>query len=71
MHYTKLLAALPFLGILVGTPFLNQVTPLVLGLPLVLAWVVAWVVLASAIMAVIYVCDPVNKRPATEQDEPR
>jgi len=33
----KALAVLPFLGILVGPVFLNRVTPLVVGLPLLLA----------------------------------
>jgi xanthosine utilization system XapX-like protein len=59
----KQLALLPFLGILVGVPLLNRVTPLVLGLPLVLAWLLLWIVLTSAIMAVIYVTDPVNRSP--------
>jgi hypothetical protein len=57
----KALAALPFLGILVGSVFLNRVTPLVLGLPLLLAWLLLWIVLTSAIMAVIYVTDPANR----------
>lgn len=61
LRYIPLLAALPFLGILVGTPFVNRVTPVVLGLPLVLAWLVLWILLTAAIMAVIYVCDPANK----------
>ena len=54
------LAVLPFLGMLIGPIFLNRVQPLVLGLPLLLAWLVLWVLLTSAIMAVIYVFDPAN-----------
>jgi hypothetical protein len=46
-------------------PLLNRVTPLVLGLPLVLAWLLLWIVLTSAIMAIIYVTDPVNRSPDT------
>lgn len=56
----RLLAALPFIGILLGVPFTNRVEPLVLGMPLVLAWIVAWVVLTAAIMAIIYKMDPAN-----------
>lgn len=56
----KWLAALPFLAILIGTPFVNSVEPLVFGLPLVLAWLVLWVILTAAIMALIYVNDPAN-----------
>jgi hypothetical protein len=56
----RLLAALPFIGILLGVPFLNRVEPLVFGMPLVLAWIVAWVVLTAVIMAVIYRLDPAN-----------
>jgi hypothetical protein len=59
------LAVLPFLGLIVGPFFVNQVTPFVLGLPLLLAWVVAWVVLTSLVMAVIYRLDP-----AAHEDEP-
>lgn len=57
----KYLAALPFLGILVGTPFFNRVEPLILGMPLILAWIVLWIILTAAIMAVIYVTDPANR----------
>jgi hypothetical protein len=67
-HYPKgdtvilrLLAALPFLGILIGAMFTNQVTPLVFGMPLVLAWQVLWVVLTAVVMGIIYLCDPANR----------
>jgi hypothetical protein len=66
MVATKALAALPFLGILVGAVFLNRVTPLVLGLPLLMAWLILWILLTSAIMAVIYVADPANRRADTD-----
>jgi hypothetical protein len=68
MAMIKALAALPFLGILVGSVFLNRVTPLVLGLPLLLAWLLLWIVLTSAIMAVIYVTDPANRVPSPRAD---
>ncbi|MFT0172929.1 DUF3311 domain-containing protein [Paraburkholderia mimosarum] len=57
----RLLAALPFIGILLGVPFVNRTEPLVLGMPLVLAWIVMWVVLAAAIMAIVYRLDPTNR----------
>jgi xanthosine utilization system XapX-like protein len=56
----KWLAVLPFLGILVGTAFVNNVEPLVFGMPFVLAWIVGWVILGSFIMAIVYASDPVN-----------
>jgi Protein of unknown function (DUF3311) len=56
-----LLAVLPFIGILVGTPFVNRVEPYVLGMPFILFWIVMWVVLSSIIMAIIYATDPANK----------
>jgi hypothetical protein len=59
----RLLAALPFLGILVGAIFFNRVEPLVAGLPMMLAWLVMWVVLTSAIMGLIYLLDPENRGP--------
>jgi hypothetical protein len=62
MKLIHFLAALPFLGILGGVFFFNRVTPLVLGMPLVLAWIVLWVILSSAIMAIIYRLDPTNRR---------
>ncbi len=61
MAYVKYLAVLPFLGILVGVPFFNQVEPLVLGMPLILAWIVLWIVLTAAIMGLVYLCDPANR----------
>jgi len=60
------LAALPFLGMLIGPVFLNRVQPLVLGMPLLLAWLVMWVLLTSAIMALIYAFDPANRADADE-----
>jgi Protein of unknown function (DUF3311) len=63
MAAPKALALLPFLGILVGVPLLNRVTPLVLGLPLLLAWLLLWILLTSAIMAVVYLVDPANRTP--------
>jgi len=56
-----LLAVLPFIGILVGTPFVNRVEPFVLGIPFILFWIVMWVVLSSIIMAIVYAVDPANK----------
>ena len=61
MAFVRYLAVLPVLGILVGVPLVNRVEPLVLGLPLVLAWIVLWIVLSSAIMTIIYYCDPANR----------
>ena len=61
MPLVKYLAVLPFLGILVGVPLLNRVEPLVMGMPLILAWIVLWVVLTAVIMAIIYCCDPANR----------
>ncbi len=58
MRNLRWLAALPFLGILVGPFFLNRVEPFVLGLPLLLAWLVFCVIGTAAVMAVIYLTDP-------------
>jgi len=66
MAFIKALAVLPFLGFLVGVLFLNRVTPLVLGLPLLMAWLILWILLTSAIMAVIYFTDPANRRRDTD-----
>lgn len=61
MPVINLLAALPFIGILVGAIFLNHATPFVLGLPLLLAWLIFCIVATSAIMAIIYILDPANR----------
>jgi uncharacterized protein DUF3311 len=61
MRGIKWLALLPFVGMLGGVFFVNRVTPLVLGMPLLLAWIVLWVLLTSVIMALIYATDPVNR----------
>lgn len=61
MKLIHLLAALPFVGILVGGGFANRVEPFVLGMPFILFWIVMWVALTSVIMAVVYRLDPTNK----------
>jgi hypothetical protein len=55
------LALLPFLALLAGPFFLNRVTPYVLGMPFLLAWMVAWILLSAAIMALIFRFDPTNR----------
>ncbi len=71
MRLARWLVALPVLGILVGIAFVNQVEPLVLGMPLVLAWIVGWVVVGAAAMALVYETDPLNAAPAGEGDGER
>ena len=66
MSGVRWLAILPVLGILIGTAFVNQVEPLVLGMPFVLAWIVGWVVVGAAVMALIYAIDPINSAPESE-----
>ena len=67
----RLLAVLPFIGILLGVPFVNRVEPLLLGMPFVLGWIVAWVVLSSIIMAIVYRLDPSNRQIAADSEEVR
>ncbi|KMQ78167.1 hypothetical protein BPMI_04995 [Candidatus Burkholderia pumila] len=55
------LATLPFIAILLGIPFVNRVESIVLGMPLVLAWLAAWLPISALIMCVIYLCDPANQ----------
>ena len=61
MRTIRWLAAVPFLALIVGPFFVNWATPLVLGLPFLLAWIVVWILLTSIIMAVIYAADPTNR----------
>jgi xanthosine utilization system XapX-like protein len=68
MKAVSWLAVAPFVGILVGTAFVNRVEPLVLGMPFVLAWIVGWVVVGAGLMAVVYVFDPANAKPQPERD---
>ncbi len=63
MRNLRWLAALPFLGILIGPFFLNRVEPFVLGLPLLLAWLVFCVIGTTVVMALIYRADPENRAP--------
>jgi hypothetical protein len=69
--FLRFLAVLPFIGILLGIPFVNRVEPLVLGMPFVLAWIVLWVILISVIMAVIYRLDLTNRQTAVDTEEAR
>jgi hypothetical protein len=65
----RIMAALPFIGILIGVPFFNQVEPLVLGMPFVLAWIVIWIVLSAVIMGIIYRLDPANRSAESAAEE--
>ena len=51
-----------------GIAFVNQLEPLVFGLPFVLAWIVGWVVAGAGLTAIIYTLDPVNA--TTEAGKP-
>jgi len=68
MKAVRWLAVLPFVGILLGTPFVNQVEPLVLGMPFVLAWIVAWLVVGAGLTAIVYALDPANATPEPKSD---
>jgi hypothetical protein len=61
MRHLGWLAAIPFIGILGGAFFFDRVTPLVLGMPLLLAWIVLWILLTAAIMGLVYRLDPANR----------
>jgi Protein of unknown function (DUF3311) len=65
MRSIRWLAIVPFVALLVGPFFVNQATPLVLGLPFLLAWIVAWILITSLIMTVIYAVDPANREEGT------
>ncbi|NJI52345.1 DUF3311 domain-containing protein [Bacillus subtilis] len=53
MKLIHVLAALPFIGILLGMPF-------------ILAYIVMWALLTSALMAIVYVLDKENKKEEAE-----
>ncbi len=57
MKVQHAIAAVPFVGVLVGMFFANSVEPYVLGLPFAMFWVVMWVVVSSGQMAVVYRLD--------------
>jgi uncharacterized protein DUF3311 len=61
MRSIRWLAVVPFLALIVVPFFVNRATPLILGLPFLLAWIVTWVLLTSLIMAVIYSVDQANR----------
>jgi hypothetical protein len=60
-NMVRWLALLPPLAILIGPFFLNRVTPYVLGMPFLLAWLVIWILLTAAIISVIFLFDPANR----------
>jgi len=55
------LAALPFLALIIGMFFANRTEPYVLGMPFIMFWTVLWVVLTSVIMFIVFKTDPANK----------
>ncbi|WP_099221823.1 DUF3311 domain-containing protein [Listeria costaricensis] len=58
----KWLLICPFLFILGGIPFFNQIEPKIFGLPFDLVWIASGVVFSSLILAIIYRIDPQNKK---------
>lgn len=61
------LASIPFILMLVCTPFVNRTTPTIAGFPFLLTWIVVAVVLTSVCMAIVYKTDPANS--GDEEDE--
>lgn len=61
MRLIRWLAAVPFVGMLIGPIVHNEVQPLILGMPFPLGWLTVWVVLSAVIMAIIYKLDPANR----------
>jgi hypothetical protein len=69
MSRMRYLALLPVAAVVLG-PFVgNQVTPFVLGMPFLLAWMSLTLVLTSVVMAVVYFTDPANKGPEQQPGE--
>ncbi len=62
------LAIIPFVGMFAGPILHNSVTPFILGMPFILAWIVLWVLIASGTMATIYFLD--SMRNAIDEDAP-
>ncbi|NHN56017.1 DUF3311 domain-containing protein [Calidifontibacter sp. DB0510] len=58
------LAAIPFVMMLLAIPFVNRTEPFVLGLPFFLFWIVLAVVITAICMTTVYLTDPANKRGA-------
>lgn len=51
------LAAVPTVILLAGIPFVNRVHPMILGLPLLIAWILLWVLVTSGVMGVVLYLD--------------
>ncbi|MGL4859657.1 MAG: DUF3311 domain-containing protein [Enterobacteriaceae bacterium] len=62
MKLIHLIAAVPFVGMLAPLPWVNSLTPFILGLPFVMFWFVLWIVLLSACLALVYKLDPNNRK---------
>lgn len=57
MRPVHLLAILPIACVLVGPFLLNRVTPFILGMPFLLAWLAGTLVVTSIVMALIFRSD--------------
>jgi len=56
------LAAVPTVILLGGIPFVNRVHPMILGLPLLIAWILLWVVVISGVMGFVLYLDRAHAR---------
>ena len=68
MKPAYLLAGVPIAAFLIGPYFVNRTLPLVLGMPLLLAWIAGGVVATSVVMGCIYYLDG---GPARDADDER
>jgi len=69
--YFRWLPIVPLAGILLGIVFVNRVEPLVLGMPLALAWIELCTLLTSVTMALVYCLDPENRNDEDATDQSR
>jgi hypothetical protein len=61
------LVVLPPAFVLLGPFFLNRVTPFVLGMPFLLAWLAGTLVITSIVMALVYRSDSKHRIKTSEE----
>jgi len=63
------LAAIPFITMVLALPLVNRIHPVILGFPFLLFWILVWVLLTPAVLGLAYLCEKKFNEPEEGEDE--
>ncbi len=64
-----ILGAIPFLTLVFALPFVNRITPVILGFPFILFWILLWVILTPGVLFAAHIVEK-KFNPPEDEDKP-